>query len=87
MEARPRSGLMTRIPILNSLRAIKIQTIRQRGKYEIAVQSDKFQINGRNATNSGFVTIMVVQRLAAGREYWLSDKQPIWRGARRHRDC
>ena len=36
------------------------------GKYEIAVQSDKFQINGRNATNSGFETVMVVQRLAAG---------------------
>jgi len=37
-----------------------------KGKYELAVQSDKFQINGRNATNSGFETIMVVQRLAAG---------------------
>jgi len=37
-----------------------------KGKYEIAVQSDKFQINGRNATNSGFETILVVQRLAAG---------------------
>jgi hypothetical protein len=36
-----------------------------KGKYEIAVQSDKFQINGRNATNSGFETILVVQRLAA----------------------
>ena len=34
--------------------------------YEIAVQSDEFQINGRNATNSGFETILVVQRLAAG---------------------
>jgi hypothetical protein len=37
-----------------------------KGKYEIAVQSDKFQINGRNATNSGFETILVVQRLEAG---------------------
>ena len=37
-----------------------------KGKYEIAVQSDEFQINGRNATNSGFETILVVQRLAAG---------------------
>ena len=37
-----------------------------KGKYEIAVQSDKFQINGRNANNSGFETILVVQRLAAG---------------------
>jgi hypothetical protein len=37
-----------------------------KGKYEIAVQSDKLQINGRNADNSEFETIMVVQRIAAG---------------------
>jgi hypothetical protein len=37
------------------------------GKYEIAVQSDKLQINGRNADDTGFETILVVQRLAAGR--------------------
>ena len=37
-----------------------------KGKHEIAVQSDKFQINGRNASNSGFETILVVQRLATG---------------------
>jgi hypothetical protein len=36
------------------------------GKYEIAVQSDKLQINGRNADDTGFETILVVQRLAAG---------------------
>jgi hypothetical protein len=36
------------------------------GKYEIAVQSDKFQINGRNADNNSFETIAVFQRLAAG---------------------
>jgi hypothetical protein len=36
------------------------------GKYEIAVQSDKLQINGRNATNSAFETIVVFQRQAAG---------------------
>jgi len=36
------------------------------GKYEIAVQSDKLQINGRNATDTGFETIVVFQRLAAG---------------------
>jgi hypothetical protein len=59
-----------------------------KGKYEIAVQSDEFQINGRNATNSGFETILVVQRLAAGgRQYWLSHKQPIWRRSRRDCDC
>jgi len=36
------------------------------GKYEIAVQSDKLQINGRRATNGGFETIAVFQRRAAG---------------------
>ena len=36
------------------------------GKYEIAVQSDKLQINGRNANDEGFETIFVFQRLAAG---------------------
>ena len=36
------------------------------GKYEIAVQSDKLQINGRNASDTGFETIVVFQRLAAG---------------------
>jgi hypothetical protein len=37
-----------------------------KGKYEIAVQSDKLQINGRNASNTAFETIVVVQRLGAG---------------------
>jgi hypothetical protein len=36
------------------------------GKYEIAVQSDKLQINGRNATDSEFETVVVFERLAAG---------------------
>jgi len=36
------------------------------GKYEIAVQSDKLQINGRNGNDNGFQTIAVFQRLAAG---------------------
>lgn len=36
------------------------------GKYEIAVRSDKLQINGRNATDNGFETIVVFQRRAAG---------------------
>jgi hypothetical protein len=36
------------------------------GKYEIAVLSDKLQINGRNANNEAFETIAVFQRLAAG---------------------
>jgi hypothetical protein len=37
-----------------------------RGKYEIAVQSDEFQINGRKEDDSGFETIMVFQRRGAG---------------------
>ena len=36
------------------------------GKYEIAVQADRFQINGRQADNKGFETIVVFTRLAAG---------------------
>ena len=36
------------------------------GKYEIAVQADKLQINGRNATDTSFETIAVFQRVAAG---------------------
>ena len=37
-----------------------------RGKYEIAVQSDELQINGRKEDNSGFESIMVFQRPGAG---------------------
>jgi hypothetical protein len=37
-----------------------------KGKYEIAVQSDKLQINGRKKDNSGFETIVVFQRRAVG---------------------
>src|SRR5262252_6429073 len=36
------------------------------GKYEIAVQSDKLQINGRNAGDTAFETLVVFQRKAAG---------------------
>jgi len=36
------------------------------GKFEIAVQADRLQINGRKADNTGFETIVVFQRLAAG---------------------
>jgi len=36
------------------------------GKYEIAVRSDKLQINGRNANDNDFDTIVMFQRLAAG---------------------
>jgi hypothetical protein len=37
-----------------------------RGKYEIAVQADELQINGRKADDSGFETIMLFQRPGAG---------------------
>jgi hypothetical protein len=37
-----------------------------KGKYEIAVQSDELQINGRKEDDSGFQTIMVFQRQGAG---------------------
>jgi len=36
------------------------------GKFEIAVQADRLQINGRRADNTGFETIVVLQRPAAG---------------------
>jgi hypothetical protein len=36
------------------------------GKYEVAVQADKLQINGRNGANDDFDTIVVFQRPAAG---------------------
>jgi hypothetical protein len=36
------------------------------GKYEIAVQSDKLQINGRKSNNSGFEIIALFQRPGAG---------------------
>jgi hypothetical protein len=36
------------------------------GKYEIAVQSDQLQINGRNAADSSFETLVVFVREGAG---------------------
>jgi len=36
------------------------------GKFEIAVQSDKFQINGRNAADNSFEQILNVQRMDDG---------------------
>ena len=45
---------------------VETDQIAPAGKYEIAVQSDKLQINGRNASDTGFETIVVFQRLAAG---------------------
>ena len=45
---------------------IETDQVAPAGKYEIAVQSDKLQINGRNAANDDFDTIVVFQRPAAG---------------------
>jgi hypothetical protein len=45
---------------------VETDQIAPAGKYEIAVQSDKLQINGRNASNTSFETIAVFQRLGAG---------------------
>jgi hypothetical protein len=45
---------------------IETDQVSPAGKYEIAGQSDKLQINGRNANDTGFETIVVFQREAAG---------------------
>ena len=45
---------------------IETDQVAPAGKYEIAVQSDRLQINGRNTSDTGFETIVVFQRLAAG---------------------
>jgi hypothetical protein len=45
---------------------IETDQVAPAGKYEIAVQSDKLQFNGRNASDTGFETIAVFQRRAAG---------------------
>jgi hypothetical protein len=63
-----------------------------RGKYEIAVQSDELQINGRKEDNSGFDPIMVFQRAGGGRgrrERRLPDGQPVrrWPGCHCDREC
>jgi hypothetical protein len=50
------------------------------GKYEIAVQSDKLQINGRNASNTSFETIAVIQRLAEGGNIGIRTSDQFGRG-------
>jgi hypothetical protein len=45
---------------------VETDQIAPAGKYEIAVQSDKLQINGRNASDTSFETMFVFQRLGAG---------------------
>jgi hypothetical protein len=51
-----------------------------KGKYEIAVQSDKFQINGRKADNKCFETIAVIQRLAEGGNIGIRTSDQFGRG-------
>src|SRR5215831_18694075 len=57
------------------------------GKYEIAVQSDKLQINGRNASDTGFETIVVFQRPAAGGNIGFGVTSQIWSRTGCNRDC
>ncbi len=45
---------------------IETDQIAPAGKYEIAVQSDRLQINGRNASDTGFETFIVFQRPGVG---------------------
>jgi hypothetical protein len=45
---------------------IETDQVAPAGKYEIAVQSDKLQINGRNADDTALETLVVFQRRAAG---------------------
>lgn len=48
-------------------------------KYETAVQSDKLQINGRNASDTSFETLFVFQRIGAGGNLsiiWLLTDRP-----------
>ena len=59
---------------------IETDQIAPAGKYEIAVQSDKLQINGRNADNTKFETVLVIQRLAAGGNIGIRTKDQFGAG-------
>jgi hypothetical protein len=59
---------------------VETDQIAPAGKYEIAVQSDKFQINGRKADNKCFETIAVVQRLAEGGNVGIRTSDQFGRG-------
>jgi len=50
------------------------------GKYEIAVQSDRLQLNGRNALDDGFETFMVFERVAAGGNIGIRTTSQFGRG-------
>jgi hypothetical protein len=59
---------------------VETDQIAPAGKYEIAVQSDKLQINGRNASNTSFETIAVFQRLGAGGNIGILTSSQFGRG-------
>jgi hypothetical protein len=59
---------------------IETDQVAPAGKYEIAVQSDKLQFNGRNADNTRFETILVIQRLAAGGNIGIRTKDQFGAG-------
>src|SRR4051812_5734834 len=51
-----------------------------RGKYEIAVQSDELQINGRKEDDSGFETMVVFQRRGGGGDVGFPAGSPVGAG-------
>jgi hypothetical protein len=60
------------------------------GKYEIAVQSDNLQVNGRNVDDNVFEAIITFQRLAAGGNVGVRTKDQFGGGKeikRRSRCC
>jgi hypothetical protein len=50
------------------------------GKFEIAVQSDQLQINGRNAANKRFETLVVFHRPASGGNIGIRTKDQFGSG-------
>jgi hypothetical protein len=56
------------------------------GRYEIAVQSDKLQLNGRNESNTAFEPIVVFQRVAAGGNIGVRTASQFGAGKGRHCD-
>jgi hypothetical protein len=50
----------------SDIKFVETDQVAPAGKYEIAVQADKLQINGRKACDTRFETIAMFQRLGAG---------------------
>ena len=57
------------------------------GKFEIAVQADRLQINGRNASDTGFETVVMLQRLATGGNIGIRTTSQFGRGEGVSGDC